>query len=201
VVAVLVALVLAVCTGFMIWAAHYQPLATSGLVMAFGSPPSAKLGEPTTRATLDRLQYGTPWVVYLKKPGDKFGFRYGVINVGNYPVTVIGISGPPNTPLADPPNAIFSARTTRMNKINLDTGQPYFLQSFTPVTIRPHQQDLDMGVTWTYLGCPNGKPILRGHGGAAGPDTFALTYRFLWFTHTVELPLFNKLRLVNTPVC
>jgi hypothetical protein len=203
-VAAVLIIALASAGGFLIWAAHYQPLSTGGLHSEFGSPAPPQLGAPTTQYSLDAVKYQTTWVVYPRKVGEKFGFVYGLHNSGRYGVTVLNIGFPPSG-MTSSPDAEFAIAAMRRNRPawlsnSPDYNAPYYMQRFTPVLLSPRGPEFDMGTTWTYRGCPKGKVDVPS-GYATSTDKFAVTYRFLWFTHTVLIPLQNSLYIANIPRC
>jgi hypothetical protein len=206
VVAALVVLILIAGTGFLIWAAHYQPLSTGGSSMEFGSPVRPALGAPTTQWSLDAVEFKTPWVVYPKKAGDKFGFVYGIENEGPYGVTLLGIGGPSEGLFSGSPSSQFSTASIRRNRPawhsnSPDYSAPYYFRRFTPVSVGPRQPEFDMGVTWTYRGCPNGTAGVPSADQALINEDFTVTYRFLWFTHTALIPLHDSLYVADLPRC
>jgi hypothetical protein len=184
--------------GFLIWAANYQPIAFGGMTFTWPGDATPKPGQPMTQYVADELQYGSTFIVYAKHKGDRFGFEYSIANRGPFGVTVLGLDKS-TLPVGSAQYAIESGIDTYSGLRAPDS--PTFRWSAAPVSLPKDAFDTRLGATFTYIGCPKGTTESRNGGGSQGRSDFGVRYRFLWFTHTAEVPMPQALTLVNGPHC
>ena len=193
-----IVLVVGLATGsFLLWAAHYQPIEFGGLSMQWPGELTPEPGQPMTQLAADQLEYNSKFIVYAKHKGDRFGFEYGLYNTGPYGVTVLGLDKSTTdrfAPLFDVQAGFDPYRGTRTPQ------SPAFVWSTTPRSLPKGAIDMNVGATYTYVGCPKGLTAYQDHG-AGGFSSVGVRYRFLWFTHTAEIPMTDALWLVHGPRC
>jgi hypothetical protein len=190
------ALLLAVVIGFMFWAAHYQPLEEGpGARWWIGMFPGTQ-GTPATQAQ-NVKSYGTPFVIREPKPGTQFGFVQMVHNTGPFAVTITAISNRFNVP-----------DRVRLVDTRVDTGRVTngdMVGGFMPfehMPVRPSWNDLPFfRTTLTVPACAVHAAFYPSAGSGPALDTFTVTYRFLWFSHSVELPIHTPLTLIGPKDC
>ena len=217
----IIALVIFVAIGAMvsaiIWAMHYQPLGSDYFSYA-PYQATSQVGQRMNQFTQDVVTTGTQWVVSPTKVGASYGFQTDLVNTGSFPVTITGVdfsSGANYWPAPGEPQIL--KQTSLAAVANYPPG-PNGPQAgltrgagWVPVgniVDRPQPSDsptrvwLRVYITHVAL-CPKGwinEPVTPTHGFTTVTD-YKVTYKFLWFHHTVTLPLMNKLALIDSPSC
>jgi hypothetical protein len=191
-------------TAFLVWAGHYQPLKPEVGIVATQQSLSLP-GSVMTRYDYLSAATGYKLIVDTPKAGQTFGLYEGVQNSGGFGVTVVGAG----TELAP----ISSARSSLTNErvYVIPGGNQAYSVNYGTLGTPLKQFDLAKG-TWvglhlaeqipTCATVPNNLSQYKLPAMSVVPLVkYHVTYRFLWFTHTVTLPLSNPVGIVNPPSC
>lgn len=186
------------------WAAHYQPLTVGGFSTEWPHAEVTVPGHVQTQYSYDVTQYGSTFLAYPYKAGYKFGFMYSLSNQGPYDVKVVGVGGPAGVnAVSDPRNMNTTGQPVMFarNEDATDLAEP--TRPFTAFVASSGHDTVPVGMSWTYHGCPAGTHASKTKMGAGANflTTFTVTYKFLWFTHSVQLTMRDNLGLVNIQIC
>jgi hypothetical protein len=190
-----------------IWADHYQPLivgstfggdAGDGHVVELSRP-----GQVMTTYDFYAASTGTQFLVIRPKPRQAFWFKTELTATGRFPVTVTGIS-------TQFDNNYFKTLVTKPYVSTFDSRKAGGIGDFTQF----HRFVLDgttrtgrgIKVVFTVPGCAKPDRTLPTNGDVAPYSdmsiaTYRATYKFLWFTHTVDIPLQERIDVINLPMC
>jgi hypothetical protein len=207
-IALVAALVLlASAVGAYVWAAHYQPLVVgSSWGSDSGGTQAQELSAPGSVMTpydYYAASTGTQFLVIDPKPGQQFWFRTELSIQGQYPVKVVGIN-------TDFDCCSYKPVKTNRYITSADTGFGADFGNTSPfdpfVLDKAANKGRGIKVVFTVPSCARRDPTLPPVGpltpyNGMSISSYTVKYKFLWFTHTVNIPLQERLEIINLPLC
>jgi hypothetical protein len=209
--AVILLVVLLVLIGLVLrglnWADHYQPLVVgSSWGTDAGGTQAQELSPPGSVMTpydFYAADTGSKFLIIDPKPGQKFWFRTELNSRGHYPVKVLhiatGFACCSYKPVTEKvyitsPNSGLGA-----DFANTSAFKPFVLDDKT---------NLGRGIkiVFTVPSCAKRDATLPPEGtltpyNGNSISSYQVTYKFLWFTRTVDIPLPEQLEIINLPLC
>jgi hypothetical protein len=204
VIAAVLVIAVAAAIGFLVWAAHYQPLVV-GTSATSTSQVVSMPGSVMSRYDYLVAETGAKYIVDTPKPGQTFDFIESVMNSGRSGVTIVSAGTPGAGPTSighallhesvyaiagDNRGAGFNFSTRGVPIKSYDLGHDYqvgihVVEKIPTCATRPNQTAKDALPAMDIM------PL----------DHYQVTYRFLWFTHTITFPIREPIAIINIPSC
>ena len=205
----------AVAIAFVTWADHYQPIRWMGYTYEWPYQQVVEPGQIQNWYSYQVTQAGSTFVVYPRKPGDQFGFRYSLNNHGPFGVRILGLDVP-EVGVKSLPNPKASGITAEPVTQKIwgpqyegITPPPPGTLPLRPFSLASGALSRPVGMTWTIHGskwakCRTGQSVAPPstspgsyYGGYIQYPWFTVTYKFLWFTHTAFIPFDHPLTIAT----
>ena len=190
------------------WADHYQPLYVSGTwAHDSGGNQAQELSPPGSVMTpydFYAADTGSKFLIIDPKPGQKFFFQTDFFSRGHYPVKVVHIATGFDC-------CSYKMVTEKVYITGPNSGRGVDFEKTSP--FKPFVLDdksnhgRGLKIVFTVPSCAKRAtdPTLPPEGtltpyNGNSISSFEVTYKFLWFTRTVDIALPERLQLINLPL-